>query len=57
MNLYDQPEEVIEKYEEKARDMLIESAWLPLHDDVWATDKYADQIADKAQELWENDQV
>ncbi len=57
MNLYDQSDEVIEKYEERATKMLIESAWLPLSDDVWATDKYSDVIADKAQQLWEDDQV
>ncbi len=55
--LYDQPDEVIEKYENLAREMLIEAAWLPLSDEVWATDKYADMIADKAQDLWSDDQV
>lgn len=54
-DLFDQKEEVIEKYWEKAIDALVGSAWLPLSDDVWATDKYDDRIAEKAQELWENE--
>lgn len=44
-----------EKWQEIATEYLIEMAWLPLSDDVWATDKYADIIDEKAQELWEND--
>lgn len=44
-----------ERWHEKATDYLIEYGWLPLSDDVWATDKYADRIEIKAQELWENE--
>jgi len=43
-----------EKWYESATDSLIESGRLPLSDDVWATDKYAEIIEEKAQELWED---
>jgi hypothetical protein len=56
-DLYDQSDERIEYYETKAREMLIESAWIPLSDDAWTDDKYEDMIAKKAQELWDNDQI
>lgn len=56
MSLFDQPEAIIEKYWERATDELVDSAWLPLSDDVWATDKYDDVIAEKAESLWEKDQ-
>lgn len=48
-------EEEREKWQERAIDYLIDMAWLPLSDDVWATDKYAERIDEKAQELWEDD--
>jgi hypothetical protein len=57
MSLFDQPEAIIEKYWERATDELVDSAWLPLSDDVWATDKYDDQIAERAETLWEKDQA
>jgi hypothetical protein len=44
-----------EKWYEIATEYLIDMAWLPLSDDVWATDKYADIIEEKAQELWESE--
>lgn len=57
MSLFDQPEAIIEKYWERATEELVDSAWLPLGDDVWATDKYDDRIAEKAETLWEKDQA
>lgn len=39
---------------EKAIDYLLRMAWMPLTDDVWATDKYSEQIDAKAKDLWES---
>ena len=39
---------------EKAIDYLLRMAWIPLTDDVWATDKYSEQIDAKAKDLWES---
>lgn len=50
----DLSEEEREKWYESAADKLIDDGWLPLSDDVWATDKYADRIEEKAKELWED---
>lgn len=57
MSLFDQDQDTIDKYWERAIDELVDSAWLPLSDDVWATDKYDDRIAEKAETLWEKDQA
>lgn len=57
MSLFDQDQDTIDKYWERAIDKLVESAWLPLNDDVWATDKYDDTISEKAEALWEKDQA
>jgi hypothetical protein len=56
MSLFDQDQDTIDEYWERATNNLVESAWLPLSDDVWATDKYDDTIAEKAEALWEKDQ-
>lgn len=52
----DLSEELREEWEERAIERLIDAGWLPLSDDVWATDKYADRIAEKAEEMYEDDQ-
>lgn len=57
MSLFDQDQDTIDKYWERATDDLVGSAWLPLNEDVWATDKYDDQIAERAETLWEKDQA
>ncbi len=38
---------------DKAIEYLLRNTWLPMTDDVWATDKYADIIDRKAKEMWE----
>ena len=43
-----------DKWREKATERLIHAGWLPLSDDVWATDKYTDQIENKAIEMFES---
>lgn len=42
-----------EKWCEKATDWLLVNLRIPMSDDVWATDKYADEIYEKANEMWE----
>lgn len=44
-----------ELWYEIATEYLVDSARLPLSDDVWATDKYADIIEETAQEMWESE--
>jgi hypothetical protein len=41
-------------WREKATEYLLSHGWIPLTDDVWATDLYSDQIEVKAQELWDS---
>lgn len=53
-SLYDQDDDTIERFEESAIQHLIDSVRIPLSDDVWATDKYSDIIAQTAQEMWED---
>lgn len=55
--LFDQDEETIVKYWEIAIDKLIASVRLPFSEEVWDSDKYDDIIAEKAQELWEEEQT
>ena len=43
-----------DRWREEATEYLIKMAWLPLSDDVWATDKYTDQIEAKAIEMFES---
>ena len=38
---------------EKAIDYLLSMGWIPMTDSVWEADQYADQIDEKAQDLWE----
>jgi hypothetical protein len=38
---------------EKAIDYLLSMGWIPMTDSVWEADRYADQIDEKAQDLWE----
>ena len=40
---------------EQAIDYLLRQGWIPMTDSVWATDRYADQIDEKAQDLWERE--
>lgn len=47
-------EEEMEPWLEMATNKLIDSTRLPLSDDVWATDKYAEIIFDTAKELYED---
>jgi hypothetical protein len=53
----DLSDEVRETWCERATEWLVERCWLPLSDDVWATDKYADRIESKAEEMYEDDQA
>lgn len=47
--------DTFEQYIEKATNYLIDSTRLPLSDDVWTSDKYADMIYDKAKEMFEEE--
>ena len=50
--------ESFDKLIELATNYLIDAVRIPLSDDVWTSDKYADMIYDKAKELYEeNDNV
>lgn len=50
--------ESFDKLIELATNQLVDAVRLPLSDDVWTNDKYADMIYDKAKELYEeNDSV
>lgn len=44
-----------ETWHEIATEYLVEMARLPLSDDVWATDKYADIIEETAKQFWESE--
>lgn len=46
-----------DRWREKAIDYLIRNTWLPLSDDVWATDKYSDMIENKAIDMFESDEA
>jgi hypothetical protein len=52
----DLSDEVREEWCETATEWLVDNGWLPLSDDVWATDKYAERIEEKAQEMYEDEQ-
>ena len=43
-----------DRWREKATDYLIEMARIPLSDDVWATDKFAEQIEERAIDMFES---
>lgn len=47
--------ETFDKYIDRATDELVASVRLPLSEEVWETDKYADMIYDKAKELYEEE--
>lgn len=50
--------ESFDKLIELATNYLIDAVRIPLSDDAWTSDKYADMIYDKAKELYEeNDNV
>jgi hypothetical protein len=54
-NLYDQSDEVIERYAEKASLALQESGFIPFTDGATESMRYENMIADKAQELYLDD--
>lgn len=54
LQLCDQPSEVVEYWYEKATDHLVNGAFLPFSESVWDSDKYADVIFEKAQEMFED---
>jgi hypothetical protein len=41
-----------EAWRVKATDLLIRMAWIPFTDEVWASDTYAAQIEEKAEEMY-----
>lgn len=50
---HDLPSNEHENWLITATELLIDSGHLPLSEDAWTNDKYADIIHDKAVELWE----
>lgn len=47
-------EDEMEPWLIKATDSLVDSGRLPLSDDVWATDDYADIIFSKAEDMYDD---
>jgi hypothetical protein len=47
--------DTFDQYIERARNYLIDSMRLPLSDGAWTSDKYADMIYDKAEEMFLED--
>jgi len=47
--------DTFEQYIDRATNYLIDATHIPLSDDAWTSDEYADRIYDKAKEMFEEE--